>query len=151
MKKNDVKFFIGVKALIINQKNQVLVLKSGPAELKSTRRKRPFWDLPGGKMKEGENVEQTLRREVSEELGVERNLLQILNIFDASVSNIKIAHGKQIPLMLITYRCKLPTKKYYLTDEHVKSEWVSIPKAARLLSNKFNKTFIGKLESLNAN
>ena len=145
------KFFIGVKALIKNGKNEILILKSGPLELESTKRTKIFWDLPGGKIRKGEQVEETLRREIVEELGIDGSKLQILDIFDASISNIKISHGEEIPLMLITYLCKLPENEnnFKLTLEHSEYKWVDIEEARELLSDKFNKAFIDKLDKLN--
>jgi mutator protein MutT len=140
------KFFIGVKALVKNNRNQILILKSGPLELKSTKRSEEFWDLPGGKIMKGESVEETLRREVSEELGIDDKKLEILNIFDASISNFKISHGQKIPLMLITFLCRLQQEnKFKLTLEHEEYKWASIEEAKKLLSEKFNKAFIDKL------
>ncbi len=145
----DVKFYIGIKGLIRNQKNQILILKSGPLELESTKRTEIFWDLPGGKMRINEDVEQTLRREVSEELGIDGNKLEVIKIFDASVSNIKISHGENVPLMLITFLCNLPeANKFKLTLEHAGYKWVSFEEAQKLLSAKFNKTFIEKLNTI---
>jgi 8-oxo-dGTP diphosphatase len=145
----DEKFFIGVKALIKNQRNEILILKSGPLELKSTQMDKPFWDLPGGKMKIGENVEQTLRREVSEELGIDRNGIEILDIFDASVSKIKISHGQKISLMLITYRCNLlGGEMFKLTLEHDEYRWSPVNEAKKLLKFKYPESFLKKLDSL---
>ena len=110
-------------------------------------RKQIFWDLPGGKMEAGEQVEETLKREVSEELGVSKHDLKIIKPFDASVSNFKISHGQHIPLILMTYICKLkkPERKFKLTNEHAQYEWVNVKNAAVRLSTKFNKSFIVKL------
>jgi len=142
----DARFFVGIKALIKNSKNEILVLKSGPAELKSTKRKTPFWDLPGGKIRIGEtDVKKTLVREVSEELGVSQNALKIGNLFDTSVSNFNIQHGKRISLVLVTFECKLKEGSFRLTDEHERFSWVPIRRAATLLSVKFNKRFVEKL------
>lgn len=146
----DVKFYVGIKALIRNKKNEILILKSGPLELKSTKRTEEFWDLPGGKIKNNEEVEQTLRREISEELGVDGNRLKILQIFDTSVSNIKISHGENIPLMLITFLCELSNveNNFKLTLEHAQFKWSTVQEAKKLLSVKFNKSFIDKLDTL---
>ncbi len=139
-------FYVGIKALIIKDK-KILLLSSGKEELSSTMRKQIFWDLPGGKMEAGEQVEETLMREVSEELGVSKHDLKIIKPFDVSVSNFKISHGQHIPLILMTYICKLkkPERKFKLTNEHAQYEWVNVKNAAVRLSTKFNKSFIVKL------
>ena len=139
-------FYVGIKALIIKDK-KILLLSSGKEELSSTMRKQIFWDLPGGKMEAGEQVEETLKREVSEELGVSKHDLKIIKLFDVSVSNFKISHGQRIPLILVTYICKLkkPEKKFKLTNEHAQYEWVGVKNAATKLSTKFNKSFTKKL------
>ena len=146
----DARFFVGVKALIKNKNNEILILKSGPLELKSTKRKLPFWDLPGGKIKIVENdLEQTLLREVSEELGVRKNVLRVGKLFDASVSKFKIQHGEKIPLFLVTFKCKLNRvdKNFKLTGEHERFNWVPLPRAAKLLKIKFNDSFVNKLHA----
>lgn len=144
----DGRFFVGCKALIKNSRNEILILKSGPAELKSTKRKTPFWDLPGGKIRIGEtDMKKTVAREVSEELGVPKNALKVGELFDASVSKFKIQHGKRIPLVLVTFKCKLEGSSFKLTDEHERFSWIPMAKAAKLLTIKFNKTFIEKLKA----
>ena len=52
-------FQVGVKALIEDEMGRVLLLKN-----------RDFWDMPGGRMDQGEDVRQTLERELTEEIGV---------------------------------------------------------------------------------
>ena len=142
----DERFFVGCKALIRNSKNEILVLKSGPAELRSTKRKAPFWDLPGGKIMIGEtDLKKTVAREVAEELGVAKSALKVWELFDASVSRFKIQHGKNIPLVLVTFECRLKGDSFRLTDEHELFSWVPAQKAAGMLSIKFNKSFVEKL------
>ena len=65
--------YVGIKALILNSK-RVLVLSSGKEELSSTNRKRTFWDLPGGKIEAGVQVESALKREVVEEFGIDKKI-----------------------------------------------------------------------------
>ncbi len=141
-------FFVGIKALIVKD-GKILILAAGHPELSSTRRKRVFWDLPGGKIEWGENIGQTLFREVEEEIGVPRNSVKVVRIFDASVSKIKISHAIRVPLILITYICKLSSgRKIKLSDEHTTYKWADLKTAKRLLGTKFNKTFIKQLDTL---
>ncbi len=87
----------------------------------------------------------TLSREVSEELGVPKYALKIGGLFDASVSKLKVQPGKKIPLVLVTFNCKLKEGKFRLSNEHVKYNWAPVATAAKLLSTKFNNAFIEKL------
>lgn len=138
-------FFVGIKALIIRN-GRILVMRAGPLELSSTMRNKAFYDLPGGKIEHGEDVKQALRREVSEELGIKQDALVIEKIFEASVSRILISHGIEIPLILITFRCSLPSGlKFKLSGEHSRYEWMSMKRARKLLGSKFNGSFIEEL------
>lgn len=140
----DEKFFIGVKALIENEKGEILVLNSSPAKMEFAHTKKDFWDLPGGKIKKDEQVEQALRREIEEELGVDGKKLEIIGIFDASVSNMKVS-DHSASLALVTYTCALPDSRFKLNPEHSEYRWVPRKEAKKLLSEKFNRTFIDKL------
>ncbi len=144
----EAKFQIGIKALITNAKGEILLLKAGEEELRYV--KKPFWDLPGGRIQPGATIEETLKREVNEELGIEKKDIRVLNIFDATVSNFKIIrYTPPLSLMLIVYRCKLNSnKKFRLSKEHSAYEWISISRAKMLLKEKFPKEFITKLSKL---
>ncbi len=66
MRNKITNFSVGLKALIINDKNEVLI----------TRRARHigkggFWDIPGGRMGLGETLRTALCREIKEETGLE--------------------------------------------------------------------------------
>lgn len=54
-------FHLGIKAIIQNAREEVLLLK---------RLGHEGWDLPGGRIQQGESVLETLRREVFEETGL---------------------------------------------------------------------------------
>ena len=140
-------FHAGIKALLTNSKGEILVLKSGPAEKKWV--KRDFWDLPGGRIKKGQSIEQTLEREVEEELGIPGKSVKIRGLFDACISNF-YAHGKgKTRLLIITYKCTLHSnKKFKLSSEHSEWKWASPKQAKKLLSDKFPKSLTNKLDSL---
>lgn len=57
----DTYYRVSLKAVIRNSKGEVLCVKE----------KTPFWELPGGGIDHGENVQQALARELREELGYE--------------------------------------------------------------------------------
>ena len=54
-----------VAAVIRNSRGEIFVTQRGYGEFKD------WWELPGGKAEPGETLEQALRRELREELGIE--------------------------------------------------------------------------------
>jgi 8-oxo-dGTP diphosphatase len=87
------KTVIVVAALIVEQ-GKILV----------TQRKRDalhglLWEFPGGKVKEGEEPREALRRELKEELDVEA---EVGMIFDA-VFHVYPAY----PILLLIYHCRI--------------------------------------------
>lgn len=144
---NEQKFHLGVKALIVNNAGEILILRANPKLLAGG--KESYWDLPGGRIKQGSSVNDTLEREVEEELG-NGTKIQTVRQFDACVSNHKIpADGETYGLVLFTFLCKLgKSGKILLSDEHTEYKWSVVSEAAKLLSNKFPHTFIEKLKTL---
>jgi 8-oxo-dGTP diphosphatase len=67
------KFMIGVSGVVLNERNQILLLK---------HRYWPegSWGLPGGYAKKGERLEDTLAREVKEETGYTIEVLSLLKL-----------------------------------------------------------------------
>jgi len=60
-RKTDFLFRVSMKALVINEKGEVLVVKETG---------RTWWDLPGGGMDHDENIKSALARELNEEVGL---------------------------------------------------------------------------------
>ncbi|MBI4162229.1 MAG: NUDIX hydrolase [Candidatus Aenigmarchaeota archaeon] len=142
----NAKFHVGVKALIKNKNNEILLIKSGAKKPKVFKQDMVFWDFPGGKIKIGENVEKAMIREVEEEI---HNKIEIEKIFDATVSNFRDNSEKNLFLMIIVYKCKLLTKKSpKLSWEHSEWNWFPLVEAKKLLSVKYTKSFVNKLDKL---
>ena len=70
---SDQKVFCASKAVIVKD-GKFLVLKQ-------SINGQSFWDLPGGKIEFGESPEETLRRELMEEVRLEVNVHSILGTF----------------------------------------------------------------------
>jgi 8-oxo-dGTP pyrophosphatase MutT (NUDIX family) len=58
-------FQISVKGIAFDEQGRVLLIKDS----------KDFWELPGGRIEHGEDLENTLVRECMEELGVNARLL----------------------------------------------------------------------------
>ncbi len=143
---DEEKFEVGIKALIVNEMNQVLVMFSTTI---GSNHNIPHWDLPGGRIKQDHSIEETLQREILEELGVDG--IEVIEQLDAGISKIPTkADGIDMRRIFIIYECKLPQgSKIILSDEHSEYRWVSIDEAKELLKLKFADSLIEKLDSLN--
>jgi len=119
-------YHIGVKAIIRNPQNKILVIK---------RVDRDSWDLPGGRIQEDENVYDALRREVKEETG----LVQLENITARGLflTKIKIPLKNHSAGLLFYYHTCLIIKEQsvILSPEHNDFLWVEIEKAKTLHSD----------------
>lgn len=61
-RKNDYLYRLSLKGLILNERNEVLVVKESG---------RNWWDLPGGGMDHDENIKHALARELFEEVSLQ--------------------------------------------------------------------------------
>lgn len=84
---------------------KALIIKDGQVLITKDRR----WELPGGRMNVGEAPEETLHREVREELGVEVKILGLQDVFIRPETNP--AH------FLVVYRCQLISDESFQTDQ----------------------------------
>lgn len=110
-------FHLGVKAIIRNASGELLLLKVNLAKLKGYIGD-PYWDTPGGRVKKGDSVEQTLVREVAEETGI--TSLTSYRPFSMVLSPIRIPTGADtVGLILSAYVCDVgDVETIRLSDEH---------------------------------
>ncbi|KHO48089.1 MAG: Mutt/Nudix Hydrolase [archaeon GW2011_AR5] len=144
---NEQKFQLGVKALITNNKNEIMLLRVDTSHFKDKNKNLYYWDIPGGRIQEGHTVEDTLLREVEEEIGTRE--IKVERHFDSFVSNIKIPPHND-GLILFVFRCMLkkPNQKIILNEESTEYKWTPAKEAKKLLTHKYPKSFIDKLDSI---
>ncbi len=102
-----------VAGIIFNQdKSQVFITKRP-----DVKHKGGFWEFPGGKVEEGETIEQAMTRELDEEIGIkvtEQSLFEHLE-FDYTDKSLKF------DFILVTDFEEQPYGK-----EGQQAEWVSL-------------------------
>lgn len=140
------KFNVGVKAIVRDGKGRILLLKR-----KARKGSHPaFWDLPGGRIEEGSTPEETLKKEIREELGSSH--VTVLEKFHAAIANTEVmSGGKKYGLVLFAYLCNLHDfdgKKIKLSKEHTEYRWVSVKDAKKFLRKKYPEDFIEELSLL---
>lgn len=121
-------FHIGVKALIINPDQNVLLLE------RLHPLKRIYWDLPGGRMHQGESLLDTLKREVKEEIGLD-NFDEIIP-YSMFLSDIRIpVLNESVGLVFSIFQCKITIPfQPVLSEEHVNYAWFPLHEAIKKLN-----------------
>lgn len=107
------RFQIGVKGLIIVD-GKVLLLKRTADEGGS------FWELPGGRMEAGEEIEATLRRELGEEVP------SLARVEVGRLLHAALVRDDESGLVLLFYRVQADaTLPLVLSTEHIGHTWAS--------------------------
>lgn len=134
-------FHLGVKALIRNSNNEILLLERNP------KFNKIYWDLPGGRLKKGESLIETLNREVKEELGIDN--LDHIQPFMTVVTDIRIKLDQNdVGLIFSIFLCDVKHRfSPQLSDEHISYKWVDISDCIKKL-NQYQTLFAAKLANL---
>lgn len=112
-------FNIGIKGVIVRD-DKVLLLKSTDG----------YWEFPGGRMEDGEDIQDTLLRELGEELPNIQNV-----VIHETLAAFKIKHEYKPPLalMLIFYRVSADFDgEPQISEEHTEYKWAGKDEALEL-------------------
>ncbi len=124
--KNEQVVRVGCGALIVNDKDEVLLLKRAD----SSRDECGYWSQPGGAVDYGETVEESIIREVQEEVGVKIKLIKYLCYTDQN--DVKDAEH----WVAISYLAEITSGQVKNMEPHKHSEvkWFRVHKLPRKLS-----------------
>jgi len=82
-----------------------IVFEDGAVWLR--KNERDEWELPGGKLDEGEQPEQTVVRELREELGFETKPVDIVQAY---LYTIRTSKDEAEGVLVVSYLCRLLSK-----------------------------------------
>lgn len=119
-------FHVGIKALIV-QDGKVLLLRR--------RYGNTVWDFPGGRIDDDEDVHDTLRRELSEELPGIRGVT-IHRLVGCKRMPKELPGGFGHLLLFYAVSAELPSP-LSLSPEHASFEWVEPKEVADLIGAPF--------------
>jgi len=80
---------LGVGAIIQNDKGEILLLKR-PSTITPDRTTSGMWSVPGGEVEFMEKIEDAVKREVREEVGVEVEIIKNIGYHDQILERAKI-------------------------------------------------------------
>lgn len=103
------KFYVGIKGLVHDPERGVLLMHKADGG-------QDFWELPGGRMDEGESFEQTLARELQEEIP-NIGSIAVGESLGAFKVNREFPDGLGLVLIYFSVTATLPDP-IVLSDEH---------------------------------
>ncbi|MEI8103687.1 MAG: NUDIX domain-containing protein [Candidatus Moraniibacteriota bacterium] len=102
-----------IHGVIINNSHEILLHK---------REDSPIWAIPGGKIELDESIEQCLKREMQEELGVKVSTERLLGVY--TDPSYILALGDTVQrVFLIVFLCTIANGELKLTNETMEYRW----------------------------
>lgn len=121
---------IVVKSIIINKKlNRFLILQRSKKDSIGAN----TWENAGGNIECGENPEEAIKREISEETG-------ITDIKIERVAYVTLVNAKK-PYLIIAYICETLTETVSLSAEHQAFIWADKEECIKLLPKEIIADF----------
>ena len=120
---------ISIKGIVLNSKDEIILLKN----------ERNEWELPGGRIEEGEKPEETLMREIYEELGIYCTAEKLIDVWIYEVLPSK-------HIFIVTYLCTIYNlQNITISSEHIDYQWFTIYELEKINIPEGYKISIRKL------
>lgn len=121
-----------IACLILNNENKFLLIQRNPKDDSCPG----FWELPSGGIDEGENMEESVVREVMEETGIDISKMDIKQVDTESYTFTK-ENGDIKDVTETTYIVLLNnTPKVVLSDEHIDYKWITLSQLDEIFKDK---------------
>jgi nucleoside triphosphatase len=109
------------------------------------------WGLPGGGVEPGESLEEALRREIMEEVGLELKEVEPLFFTDGTyVKSFPDGERRSIYMVFLLFRCVAKAGEIRLNPEFESAAWVSKKDLSRYALNQATVRTFSRLGLLQA-
>ena len=108
------------KCIVVNEEGKILALKRSPTQDSD---RSGCWDLPGGTYEQGEDVIDSIKREVMEEVGlamIDHHPIYLANGID-NISQFMDSEN----VFAVTHICTKWMGEVIISDEHTEYRWVT--------------------------
>jgi len=122
-----INFRLAVKAFIVKN-NKLLIVKRAKDDVQ----KPDIWEIPGGRLDQGEDPFIGIIREIREETG-----LYIKPILPMSINHFQ-RDDRQVITMIVSF-CKPVGGRQKISEEHSSIEWIDLKKSKEKLTDFFHK------------
>ncbi len=127
-----------VGGFILNKKKQILLIKSYKWA------KGKLWSVPGGKIKTGETIEQAIKRELLEEVGLKVKFQKVFLVLDAINPEFFIKKGHMI---FLECECLTDNNNFKLDQKEIQeARWFELDKIDFNQVESFTKRAIKELQ-----
>lgn len=111
-------------AIVKNQKQEYLLLRRGG----TAKIFRGYWQLPEGRLDDGEIPDLTLSRELFEETGIKTKVNNIHTITNTKINTL----GLKFYILRFVYKISVKSNKVVLSNEHTQYKWLTKKQALKL-------------------